>query len=170
MNPAGEYHLHVLGMLRLERSGAVVVFPRRKAAVLFAYLALHPQQHRRDELATLLWGDYLDREARQSLSTALSTLRRLLGDDILVVDSDRVRSTPPFPSGSTPLGFETYARRFLAEPPFDLSTAFIDLYTRRPAARLSMTTGCGAERERLHGLYVDVLLRTAEQMRSRSEY
>jgi DNA-binding SARP family transcriptional activator len=169
MNDTGEYQLHVLGTFTLERGGQIVKFPRRKATALFAYLALHPQVHTRDQLDTLLWGDYLDDEARQSLRTALSTIRREVGDDVLIVDNETVRLNPTFPLWVDAVSFETYAKRFLAEPPFDLSTAFIDLYEGDLLPDV-YDDWVVAEREHLHSLYVAVLLQTAEQMRSRSEY
>jgi len=61
---------------RLE-SGSAITFPRKKAAALLAYLALHPgQMQARDKLATLLWGDATDERARHSLRQALVALRR----------------------------------------------------------------------------------------------
>src|SRR5262249_54818965 len=51
----------------------------RKAQALLAYLALHPgQSHPREKLATLLWGNSGDVQARDSLRHALVHLRRAL--------------------------------------------------------------------------------------------
>jgi DNA-binding SARP family transcriptional activator/tetratricopeptide (TPR) repeat protein len=61
--------------------GAEVPLPltARKAQALLAYLAVRPgQAHPRDKLATLLWPDTSDDQARQSLRVALVALRRAL--------------------------------------------------------------------------------------------
>lgn len=67
-------------------------FPYDKVLALLAYLAIEDQQpHRRDVLAELLWPEQPERAARHSLSQALWSLRRTLGD----IDSEHpiVRST-----------------------------------------------------------------------------
>jgi adenylate cyclase len=51
----------------------------KKAGALLAYLALHPgQAQARPKLATLLWGDHSEVQARDSLRQALSLLRKAL--------------------------------------------------------------------------------------------
>ena len=57
--------LYLLGSLRLERGGESLTLPTRKAEALCAYLALHPGQHTREELATRFWGDSPDEEPRR---------------------------------------------------------------------------------------------------------
>jgi DNA-binding SARP family transcriptional activator/tetratricopeptide (TPR) repeat protein len=55
-------------------------FRSAKVRALLAYLAVEAgRAHLREVLATLLWGEYPEHEAQQSLSQALSNLRRLLG-------------------------------------------------------------------------------------------
>ena len=59
--------------------GAPLALPAGKIQALLAYLALPPGQvHPRDKLATLLWGNTPDDQARQSLRQALYMLRRAL--------------------------------------------------------------------------------------------
>src|SRR4051812_47619421 len=53
---------------------------RRHGQLLLAYLALHPGLHGRGELARLLWPDVLESSARSSLRSALSSVRRAIGD------------------------------------------------------------------------------------------
>lgn len=62
---------------------------RRKLAVL-AYLALRARPATRDHLASVFWGGKDDERARNSLSDALSHLRRVLGRDALVTRGDEV--------------------------------------------------------------------------------
>ncbi len=91
-----EYSLHLLGAFRLEMQGRVVHLPRRKVESLLAYLALHPEPtgHSREKLATLFWGDTPDKQARMSLRTSLSVLRKALGAAVLIADADRIQLNP----------------------------------------------------------------------------
>ena len=73
--------IEVLGTLRVVCGGKTLThFPRQKAARLLTYLALHPRQaHPREGLIDLLWPDLDLPAGRDSLSTTLTVLRRLLG-------------------------------------------------------------------------------------------
>jgi PAS domain S-box-containing protein len=69
-------------------------FPTRKAAAMAAYLAMHPgKKIRREFLATMFWGDKTERQARHSLSQALSDLRRILGDGTVLADGQFIHMT-----------------------------------------------------------------------------
>lgn len=88
--------LQVLGGLSLRGgSDKPVELTARKSRQLLAYLAVPPGQVRsRDQLAALLWNDRQDEQARGSLRTALTGIRRALGDDALIVEQDTVRLRP----------------------------------------------------------------------------
>ena len=62
----GKVNLALLGGLRLQTdSGEPVPLSTKKAGALLAYLALHPgQAQARTKLATLLWGDRGEGQAR----------------------------------------------------------------------------------------------------------
>jgi DNA-binding SARP family transcriptional activator/TolB-like protein/Tfp pilus assembly protein PilF len=65
----------------------------RKGRALLAYLAMHPEHCAdREELATLLWGDRPNQQARLSLRQCILSLRNTLGEagDILVFEGDTV--------------------------------------------------------------------------------
>jgi DNA-binding SARP family transcriptional activator len=80
----------LLGALEVELDGTVInSSPSQRPWAVFAYLALAPGPVRRAELATRFWPDVLDQSARASLRSALWTLRRQLGD-WLVVEGERV--------------------------------------------------------------------------------
>src|SRR5215469_1255238 len=84
--------LRVLGGFRLERADASEVESLgRKEQALLAYLALQAgRPQTRDKLASLLWGDRGDQQARHSLRQSLTILRRALPDpDGHVVLSDQ---------------------------------------------------------------------------------
>ena len=73
--------ISVLGELAVEVDGEPREPPaRRHGQLLLAYLALHPGLHGRGDLARLLWPDVLDSSARSSLRSALSSVRRALGE------------------------------------------------------------------------------------------
>lgn len=75
-------------------------FDSDKTRALLAYLALESDRaHRRESLAALLWPNVQESSARQSLSQALSNLRRLLGDaqaatPFILATRDAVRFNP----------------------------------------------------------------------------
>src|SRR6185369_1472557 len=70
----------LLGGFRAELdTGAPLVLPTRKTLALLAYLALPlGQAHPREKLATLLWGDMQEAQARGNLRHALSRIRKAL--------------------------------------------------------------------------------------------
>ena len=60
-------------------SGVPMTLPTKKVQALLAYLGTRPgQDHSRDKLAALLWGETSDHQARGSLRHALMTLRKVL--------------------------------------------------------------------------------------------
>jgi DNA-binding SARP family transcriptional activator len=65
----------------------------RKARALLGYLAMKPDYRaRREELATLFWGDNPDSVARHSLRQCLISLRQdlCLASEILIVDREAI--------------------------------------------------------------------------------
>ncbi|MEE8435412.1 MAG: AAA family ATPase, partial [bacterium] len=85
--------LRILGGFSLAGAdGTEISIPGKKAQALLAYLALNPgQKHSREKLATLLWGDRMDEQARHSLRQALLALRKVLAGgklDPLTADNE----------------------------------------------------------------------------------
>jgi DNA-binding SARP family transcriptional activator len=68
-----------------------------KATALLAYLALERGSHSREKLASLLWGESPEAQARASLRQALRRLHAVLGED-LVADRATVRLAAPLDS------------------------------------------------------------------------
>jgi TolB-like protein/DNA-binding SARP family transcriptional activator/Tfp pilus assembly protein PilF len=95
MNLPVRVRLHLLGRLELsfDEESTPVRVTNRKARALLAYLAMAPgQAARREELATLLWGDCSDQQARQSLRQSLLLLRKdLRGADFVLSNSEMVQ-------------------------------------------------------------------------------
>src|SRR5262245_8785699 len=78
-------------------SGAPLRLPSRKTHALLAYLAVRPgQPHSREKLATLLWGDTGEDNARSSLRHALASLRKVLPAEppVLVVERQSIAVDP----------------------------------------------------------------------------
>jgi predicted ATPase/DNA-binding SARP family transcriptional activator len=123
------YALFLFGVPHLERDGAAVKIPRRKALALLAYLAATGKAHARDTLATLFWPDHGQSEARLALSRHLSELRWVLPAGMLVLEAERVAL-----SGGLWVDVNEFAAIVAAGPkatPANLPTlqAAADLYT-----------------------------------------
>lgn len=74
--------VQLLGELALEIAGTSRPIPyARGPRALLAWLALHPGDHSRAQVAAALWPGYVETCARNSLRTALSALRRQLGPE-----------------------------------------------------------------------------------------
>lgn len=88
---ATPWRIELLGGLRARRGRTHVTrFRTRRAALLLARLTLHPRSHRRDELVAMFWPGAEFSAGRQSLSQALSELRRQLDPEILRANHDTV--------------------------------------------------------------------------------
>lgn len=93
----GSVTLRLLGSFAIDADiGRVIPISIRgkKPQALLAYLAMQPDyQARREQLATLFWGDNPDMLARHSLRQCLNSLRQDLcaASEILVVDREAIR-------------------------------------------------------------------------------
>jgi DNA-binding SARP family transcriptional activator len=74
------WRFELLGTTRARyRDGEWIPLPYQKPVALLLYLAAHPQRpHSRESLAELLWPGCDPEAGRNSLRTALHSLRRLL--------------------------------------------------------------------------------------------
>src|SRR5580700_1992898 len=96
MSKLSHVTLQLLGPFAIEANvGRLVAIAvrSRKARALLAYLAMQPDYRaRREELATLLWGDCADKQARHSLRQCLIALRQDLSvaSEILVLDREAI--------------------------------------------------------------------------------
>ncbi len=170
MRRPGNIKLELLGGFAINVAGnppTPIRISPKKGRALLAYLAMHPQHSgRREQLATLLWGDRLDKQARQSLRQCVRWLRRDLartepallysdGDKIglqtqfLTVDADefaeRARSAE---SGELERAADLYRGEFLAGCDLDME-AFADWLR--------------AERSRLQAIAAQIFVQCAER-------
>jgi len=94
---SAQFELQLMGDFALRcpgRSPDLISISSKKARALLAYLSMQdPMRTSRERLATLLWPDRIDRQARQNLRTCLASLRQDLAglaDDLLIVDAEAV--------------------------------------------------------------------------------
>jgi predicted ATPase/DNA-binding SARP family transcriptional activator len=155
------FRLCLLGPFLLEEEAGSIRLPTRKVELLLAYLALHAEEHTREKLASLLWGDSTDKQARDSLRTALKSLRQKLGERLLLADREMVQLNPEFP--------------LWVDAP-----EFVERLTDSPDSGISLYRGdllaefydewILPERERLREVYLGALLRLAQEARTRGEW
>jgi len=90
--------LTLLGGFDAVSSSGAIALPTKKTRALLAYCALRPGEvHQREKLATLLWGDTIEANARNSLRQALFLLRAALKQArsaALRIDGDTVTADP----------------------------------------------------------------------------
>src|SRR6266404_8639052 len=86
--------IHLFGAPEARLAGAPLVLHNHKARALLYYLAATGRPHTRDHLATLLWSESPDSNARHSLRSSLYHIRHALhtqgADQALVGDGDLV--------------------------------------------------------------------------------
>lgn len=109
-------------------------FSTSKAQALFYYLAatthvgaVHPTLHSRDSLATLLWGEMPDANARKNLRTVLPELRRLLGD-YLQIERQAVAFNPARPYWLDVAEFQHHLAPGSSGADLAVRQAAVDLY------------------------------------------
>ena len=78
------------------------------------------------KLATLFWGDSPEERARGSLRRALTSLRKELGEGLLLADRLTAQFNPAFDLWVDVLEFTTQVAAYLAAP--DQSSVDLDLY------------------------------------------
>ncbi len=165
--------LFLLGSFRLVRDGKPIRLPTRKVESLLAYLSLYPEEHAREKLATLFWGDSSDFQARHSLRTALNVIRKQLGNAIFLGDYEVVRVNPDFTMWVDAREFQRIANSewLMAEAPSAISHLQSAIsHFRGDLLADFYDDWILPERERLRALYHDALLRLAQAARARNEY
>jgi non-specific serine/threonine protein kinase len=161
--------LSVFGSFQLERDARPLRLPTRKAESLLAYLALHPQPHAREKLAALLWGDFPDEQARASLRNALTTLRRLVGDELILADRATAQLNPEAGLWVDALAFRAQAEAFASTALPDPGAVDVDLY-RGDLLAEHYDEWVLPERGAYRALYLATLTRLANLHRARGEY
>ncbi len=86
--------IHLFGSPRFVLAGEPLRLSRRKSIALLAYLVVTDQPQSRDAFLGLLWPEYESAAARANLRRDLSWMRRMLPDDLLVVDRLQIDINP----------------------------------------------------------------------------
>jgi predicted ATPase/DNA-binding SARP family transcriptional activator/predicted negative regulator of RcsB-dependent stress response len=84
----------LFGPPQIKRGNEQISIQRRKDLALLIYLVVTSQPHSRDALATLLWQDQSQTDARSNLRKSLSRLKILLGNESILLSSDQVSLNP----------------------------------------------------------------------------
>lgn len=88
-----ELKIYLLGGLQVTRADTPITnFISNKVPALLAYLAVTHRIHSRDKLATLLWGEMSDVDAKNNLRQALTNLRKI-ADEHLTITRDSIYFT-----------------------------------------------------------------------------
>ncbi len=157
-------HLYLLGSFRIERGARPIHLSTRKVESLLAFLALHPEEHPREKLAALFWGDSTDEQARGSLRTALNLLRAELDERLLRASRETVQFNPDFALVTDAREFEKIGDSAISNLQSLLSLYHGDLLPD------FYDDWVLPERERLRALYLAALLRLIQHFRSESKY
>ncbi len=122
--------IRLFGGLEIRQGGAPVsTFISSKAPALLAYLAVTRRPHQRDTLATLLWGEMGDADAKNNLRQALTSLRKVL-EPYLEITRDTVAFKAELPCFVDVVAFSAALRppRDAGESDIARLQSTVDLY------------------------------------------
>jgi DNA-binding SARP family transcriptional activator len=149
--------------------GRAVRLPTRKAEALVAYLAIPAgQSHARDKLASLLWGERSDSQARASLRQTLLRVRRVVGagESCVRVGADGVALDPAV-VGVDVTAFEQAVATASPEALARAAALYRgDLLAGLAVAEPPFEDWLLAERERLRELALEALARLLAEQRA----
>jgi predicted ATPase/DNA-binding SARP family transcriptional activator len=165
------FRLYLFGGFRLERDGVEVRLPAQKSKALLAYLALYPQEHPREKLAALFWGDSSDHDARKSLRVAFQHLYKALGKEWFDGDYETVRLAADAPLWVDAREIAEF-RVEIAElhaPAVSKLESLVSLYQGELLAGFYDDWILEA-REQYKTQYIELLLKLVAHARAQSEY
>ena len=184
--------IFLLGDFRVEYKSKIVKLPTKQTKSVLAYLVLNRNRPiRREKLASLFWGrrqfadvygseddgeqgeENLERNVRASLRTALSAIRKELGNDIFLDDVDAVQINPSRLVWIDAEKFRNTAKEILAGSLTGVQLDELALYKGDLLNEFEDDPDEAwilPEREALRDLYRDAVLRMAQTMRSKGDY
>ena len=161
--------LHILGSFELQAQGKVIHLPTRKMEALLAYLVLHPGVQNREKIASLFWGDSPEELARRSLRTALSAIRKELGEEFVLTDRETIQLNPALPVWVDVREIEKEAKASLSSDHSISSGIDIHLY-RGDLLHDFYDDWVLEEREHYRTLFINTLLQLAQSLKTNGEY
>lgn len=103
--------IRLFGGLEIRRGDAPIGgFVSSKAPALLAYLVVTGRSHQRDALATLLWGEMTDADAKNNLRQTLTNLRKLV-EPHLVITRETIGWNTAVPHTLDTAQFENHLHR-----------------------------------------------------------
>jgi predicted ATPase/DNA-binding SARP family transcriptional activator len=102
----------LFGSPQIKRGDEALSIQRRKDLALLVYLAVTSQPHSRDTLATLLWPDNSQADARSNLRKSLSRLKAQLGEGCLLVTQNEAGLHPELSIHLDIAKFDLHVRQF----------------------------------------------------------
>ena len=97
MNNKKVFHFSFLGTVVLKSGENIVLLETRKATALLAYLCVTSQDHQREELETMFWGEHDQQSAQSNLRRNLSSLNKSLHGEMIFADREKVGLKPGSP-------------------------------------------------------------------------
>ena len=91
--------LKLFGQFEILGAGAPIALSSHKLSAMLAYLAMAEKPVPRDEIATLLWGNHFDEQARQNVRQALVRLRKVIGTEALLSSEETLLLNPQMIAG-----------------------------------------------------------------------
>jgi DNA-binding SARP family transcriptional activator len=167
--------LYLFGTFQIERGSQLIHLLTRKVEILLAYLTLYPEPHAREKLAALFWGDVPDEQARASFRKALTLLRQPLGADIVLADRQTVQLNPDYPLWVDAVEFKQLTLSYQQLAVNDKLTANTQLLSALDLYRGDLLTDFYDDwllslREHYRLVYLEILLRVTQELRTQSEY
>ena len=162
-----------LGRARFRRDGSYLSLNSAKAVALLGYLAAEGKSLQRDHLMAIFWPDSLPQAARKNLRNTLWSVRKALGEDVIIADPEWVALGP-----STWVDIHVFQDPSLLTPPPDLAEieAAASLFQGPLLEGLSISDApefeiwLTAERQRLGGHYLRLLELLIAGYRSRANW
>lgn len=135
------FELQVFGVPVLVKQGRAVPLALKRGFALLAYLAFHPGRVPRAHLATLLWPEADEAQARTRLRRLVYTLEDALGGKVLATDQDSLALVAGRVETDA-LRFTQFARRAIASQALD-GTALGEARQWLATARRPLLHGVG---------------------------
>lgn len=104
--------INLFGPPQITRGKEQISIQRRKDLALLIYLVSTSQPQSRDTLATLLWQDQTQTDARSNLRKSLSRLKSMLGEDALFISQNQAGLNPKFSIRLDTAQFDSHINRF----------------------------------------------------------
>ncbi|MEA3340353.1 MAG: BTAD domain-containing putative transcriptional regulator, partial [Chloroflexota bacterium] len=164
--------LYTFGGLRVERDGRPVQLSTQKARDLLAYLVtFRDRPHPRTVLTAALWPDLPEEKGRRRLSDTLWRVRRALGDYVMA-DEEHIWLDAARDHWLDVEEFEEQVGKYTSR---QVDGDLLELSKAATLYQADFLEGCYhdwalLERERLRGLYLQVLGRLLEQHKQVGDY